>query len=234
MTRMGKDADLITFSGLDGSGKTTQITSLVGELASQRKQAKLLAFWDDVVVFARYREGFVHAVYKSEHGIGVPGKPVRRRDKNVRHWYLTLARHLLYLLDALNLRRVIARERRGGTDFIVMDRYIYDEFVNLPLSNRLSRAFVRFANGLVPKPDVAFVLDVDPAAAVERKPEYPVEFIRDCRNSYKVLTRLLGSITFVPALSIDDTERLVAEAVKATIMPSSPAPPADVGHSRVA
>jgi thymidylate kinase len=229
---MRKRAVLITFSGLDGSGKTMQIANLATAPASRLKHTELLVFWDDVAVFARYREAFVHAFYKSERGIGAPGKPVHRRDKNVRRWYLTLARHFLYFLDALKLRRVIARVRRGGVDTIIMDRYIYDEFANLPLSNPLTRAFVLLVNALVPKPDVAFVLDVDSVAAVERKPEYPVEFMRESRNSYNALAQLLGNITLVPPLPADDTTRLVAEAVKA-ITPSAVAAAA-AGHSRVA
>ncbi len=63
-----------------------------------------------------------------------PTSPVNRRDKNVRKWYLSLARHGLYLLDALHLVKVIAAARRSGVDVIIMDRYIYDELANLPLS----------------------------------------------------------------------------------------------------
>src|SRR5512135_858370 len=122
---------LISFSGLDGAGKTTQIENLRALLESRGLRTELLAFWDDVVVFSRYREGFVHKVFKSERGIGAPGKPVNRRDKNVRGWHVSLARHGLYLLDAMNLRRVLARRalNAGGRtpDVIILDRYIHDE-----------------------------------------------------------------------------------------------------------
>src|SRR5882724_556631 len=97
---------LISFSGLDGSGKSTQIENLRDLLARLGYTTNLRAFWDHVVVLSRYREGFVHKAYGSERGIGAPGKPVARRDKNVRHWYLTLARHLLYFAGAVNLRFV--------------------------------------------------------------------------------------------------------------------------------
>ena len=60
-------------------------------------------------MLSRYREGFVHKVYGSEKGIGAPDRPVNRRDKNVRKWYLSIVRHGLYLLDALHLVKVIAQ-----------------------------------------------------------------------------------------------------------------------------
>ena len=75
---------LISFSGVDGSGKSTQIEGLRSALHAAGLKTTLLAFWDNVVVGVKYREGFVHKVYKSERGIGAPGKPVNRRDKNVR------------------------------------------------------------------------------------------------------------------------------------------------------
>ena len=105
---------LISFSGLDGSGKSTQIANLREFLHSRGLSTSLLAFWDDVVVLSRYREGFVHKVYGSEKGIGAPGRPVNRRDKNVRKWYLSIVRHGLYLLDALHLVRVIGESAALG------------------------------------------------------------------------------------------------------------------------
>src|SRR5258707_14590973 len=167
---------LISFSGLDGSGKSTQIENLRMAMNSAGLNTRLLAFWDNVVVGVKYREGFVHKVYKSERGIGAPGKPVNRRDKNMRGWHLTLARHFLYLLDAINLGLVVARaKKKSGADVLILDRYIYDELSNLNLANPFSRAFVKFVHSFVPRPNVAYLLAPDPVKAYERKPQYPVE-----------------------------------------------------------
>lgn len=211
---------IISFSGVDGSGKSTQIAAVREALAGWRCETKLLAFWDDVVVFTKYRESFVHKVFRSERGIGSPEKPVNRRDKNVRRWYLTISRHLLYFLDALNLRRVISRVRRANPDVIVMDRYIYDELANLPLSNPLSRLFVKMVNEIVPQPDLAFLLDADPEAARARKPEYPLEFMRECRGWYHRLAGVLGTMTVVAPLPLEEArEQVIAKVASALSRP---------------
>jgi thymidylate kinase len=213
---------LISFSGLDGSGKSTQIANLREFLHAQGLTTSLLAFWDNVVVLTRYREGFVHKVYGSEKGIGAPDKPVNRRDKNVRKWYLSIVRHGLYLLDALHLVRVIAKARRSGADVIVMDRYIYDELANLPLSNGLTKFFLRMVAAVVPRPDVAYLLDADPEAARARKPEYPVDFLHTCRSAYMQLASMLGTLTVIPPLPLEEAKREVEQAAASALARNSP------------
>lgn len=202
---------LVSFSGLDGAGKTAQIDNLRSLLQSLGLRESMLAFWDNVVVLSRYREGFVHMVYKSERGIGAPDKPVNRQDKNVRAWYLSLARHGLYLLDAIHLMWVIAKTRRNGSDVVIVDRYIYDELANLPLENGLTRAFVKFVSAIIPRPDIAYLLDADPVAARARKPEYPVEFMRRSRRCYFMLADLIETMTVIPPLPLSDAKREVEQ-----------------------
>lgn len=209
---------LVSFSGVDGSGKSTQIQSLCNELAARGLSFQRLAFWDDVVVGCRYREGFVHKVYKSQPGIGEPGKPVERRDKNVRRWYLSLARHGIYFADALHLAWVVGHTRRAKIDAIIMDRYIYDELANLPLGNPLTRAYIWLVEKITPRPDIAYLLDADPIAARERKPEYPVAFMQECRLSYNSLAKMLGSMTLIPALELKEARQRVTDAFFALLL----------------
>lgn len=209
---------LISFSGLDGSGKSTQIENLRERLSAADLKVKQLAFWDDVVVMTRYREGFVHKVYKSEKGIGAPEKPVNRRDKNVRAWYLTIARHALYVLDALHLRKVVNSALESGADVVIVDRYIYDELANLPMERPATRAFVSFIESIVPLPDIAYLLDADPEAAHARKPEYPVDFMHKCRAAYYRLAGLLGTMTVIPALPLLEAKQAVVTACDKTIL----------------
>jgi len=206
---------VISFSGLDGSGKSTQINNVRDQLTTMGYRVKVLAFWDNVVVGTKYREGFVHKVYKSEQGVGAPDKPVNRRDKNVRKWYLNLARHGLYMADAIHLRKVIADQAKSNVHILIMDSYIYDELANLPLANSASRSFAKWVGrSLVPQPDLALLLDADPEAAHKRKPEYPVDFMTECRTWYHRLAALLGNITIIPPLPLEQAKQTVMDHVR--------------------
>jgi thymidylate kinase len=209
---------LISFSGLDGAGKSTQIDNLRERLSAAGLKVKLLTFWDNVVVMTKYREGFVHKVYNSEKGIGAPDKPVNRRDKNVRAWYLTIARHALYLLDAIHLRTVLSGAFRSGSDVVIVDRYVYDELANLPLDRALTRGFLWLIGKIAPRPDVAYLLDADPEAAHARKPEYPVDFMHKCRAAYHRLANLLATMTVIPPLPLPEAKLAVVTACDKAIL----------------
>lgn len=197
---------LISFSGLDGSGKTTQIAALREAISHLGLRSELLAFWDDVVVGSRCRESFAHKVLGSEHGVGAPDRPVERRDKNVRIGYLTFMRHVLYLADALHLRLVVFRARYSGAQVIILDRYLYDELANLPIENRFSAAYARLLAWISPRPEIAFLLDTNPEMARARKPEYPLVYMHQSRRTYFRLARLLDTLTVIPPLALEETK----------------------------
>jgi thymidylate kinase len=189
---------LITFSGMDGSGKSTQIETLCAEMTQAGMPVLKLAFWDDVAGLSKLRASFSHKFLKSTGEIGSPGKPARRNDKNNRAWYLLLLRSALYVLDALNLRRVVARVRKRHPGPIVFDRYIYDQLATLPLEHAITRAYARAILAIAPKPDVGYLLDAEPEQARERKPEYPIAFLYKYRRSYLELSGIAGLSVIKP------------------------------------
>jgi thymidylate kinase len=198
---------------MDGSGKSTQIENLCNQLTEAGLPFVRLEFWNNVVAFPRWRAGFSHKFLKSDGGVGAPGKPVNRNDKNNRAWYLILARSALFLFDALNLRRVIARTRANGAHIIVFDRYIFDQLATLPLERGVARAYARFILKLVPRPDVAYLLDAEPEVARERKPEYPLEFLYKYRRSYLCLRDLAG-LTLIEARPQDEVRRAITQKLE--------------------
>jgi len=205
----------ITFSGIDGAGKSTQIDFLCATMAAAGARIARLSFWDDVVVWSSLREYSSHQLLKSERGIGAPGRPVARRDKNVRSWYLTACRLFLYLLDALHLRFVLRRKTLADEDVVVFDRYIYDELANLPLKRSFFKAYVRLLLLFAPVPNIAYLIDADPIAANRRKPEYPVKFVQTNRQAYLTLSRLVRRMVVIdPAPVLEVQGNIVRELLK--------------------
>src|SRR5581483_6238305 len=152
-----------------------------------------------------------HSIFKGDRGVGSPTAPINRRDKNVRSFPMTLVRLVLYLLDGISNRRAVKHARRSGADLVIFDRYIYDELANLNLKNPLIRLYVKVLLMMVPHPHIGFLLDADPSEVRARKPEYPLDFLVENRNSYLDLARLSGLLTVVPALSIDRVSAIITE-----------------------
>ena len=208
-------AVLVSFSGIDGAGKSTQIEILRDRLKRAGFQVSLLAFWDNVAMLTRVRQFSGHTLFKGEKGVGAPDKPVNRQDKNVRSWYMTAVRFALYFLDALSLCFVVAKQRRSNADVIIFDRYLHDELANLALNNGLSRIYAGLLLTMTPHPDVAFFLNADPAQARERKPEYPLDFLHQNRAAYLTLSAMGGGMTVIAHLPVAEVaDRILEETFK--------------------
>jgi thymidylate kinase len=206
-----KQRTFVSFSGMDGAGKSTQIHNLRTKLTDAGLRVSLITFWDDVAKLKQIREVSGHTLFKGDKGVGSPTAPINRRDKNVRSWPMTAVRYFLYFVDAVSLRSVAKRALKSDADFIIFDRYAYDELANLNLNNPLARAYVRFIMTFVPKPNVSYVLDADPVQARARKPEYPLEFLYFSRASYMTLSKLVGGMTIIPPMPVQDVEREVLQ-----------------------
>ena len=200
---------LVSFSGIDGAGKSTQIEALRSRLEQDHRRVQLVRFWDDIARLTWLRENTGHTVFKGDKGIGSPDAPINRRDKNVRSWPMTAVRLVIYFVDAISVRIAVRKALRSGADLVIFDRYIYDELANLPLI----RAYVRLVMILSPRPDISYLLDADPENARARKPEYPLEFLHTNRQAYLTLSEMLGGITVIAPMPIQQvTHALLAHA----------------------
>jgi thymidylate kinase len=205
---------LITFSGIDGAGKSTQIEKLREYLNAQNIPIEILAFWDNVVVLPALRSGFSRKVLQSDGQVGTPDKPATRNDKNRQSLPLIAGRSVLHLFDVFQLRKIVRRARFSQTTGVVIfDRYIYDQLAALPLKQWWAKAYARLILSLAPKPDLSYLLDAVPEEARARKPEYPLEFMRQYRSSYLELRQLAG-LSLINAGAPDDVHAAIVGHLK--------------------
>ena len=151
---------LVTLSGLDGSGKSTQIEFLKDFLKKQGK-----SFY------------YFHAV---EFSIGnkVLRKKKNRSGKEISvekaSWLQIKLRKIALLIDICRFKRLLKKLK---VDYIISDRYFYDSVVNINFLSGKNKKLC--AEKFIPKPDFAFYLKVDPEKIMqrERKPDQGTQYL---------------------------------------------------------
>jgi thymidylate kinase len=207
------DPFLITFSGIDGAGKTTQIELLSSYLQAQGFSVVRLSFWDDVAVWSRMRAGAGDKtvdLYRADQRKSESVSP--KNNKHIRKWYLSLLRSCFYVFDVARLRRVLASPTIKDSDIVIFDRYVYDQIANLYSQSFVARLYRRMLLRQTPYPDLAFMLDTSPDAAFARKPEYPLEFMYRNRRNFLRLRELVPLIVIV-AGEVEDVKNEICDHV---------------------
>ena len=189
---------LVSFSGIDGAGKTTQIEELSSRFQRAGLSVVRLSFWDNVAVWSNLRAGVGGRTEESQDARPANGDAfVPRNNKHVRKWYLTAARSGLYVLDVAKLRRLLDSEPVKKADVVIFDRYVYDQIANIDSKSAAARAYGKLVLRQTPTPDLSFIIDASPDAAFARKPEYPLEFVRKNRENFLRLRELAPELIII-------------------------------------
>lgn len=203
---------IVTFSGIDGAGKSTQIDWLCKHLSERGLRVVRVTFWDDIAVLAQLRARVSLRTLRNNSSPDIS----LRHDKNVCTWYLTLVRSFFYLLDSLRLRRVAQRLKSHDLDYIIFDRYIYDQIVQVRARHWIARGFIRLLIAIAPTPDTGFIVDASPERAFSRKPEYPLAFMHEYRRAFLATRDFARALIVVRPGSIAEVQEQIVSHLSHT------------------
>lgn len=156
---------IISLSGLDGSGKSTQARLLTEYLRNRGRKV----FYFHAVSFSLAEK--ISAWMKKSSAEKSENKSI----VSANFWQIWL-RKIFLKIDLRRFRNLLSRLEKQGYDFLLSDRYFYDTLANIEYLQKKNYAFDLPAAA---RPQKSFYLSVSPEEIMrrERKPDQGLSYL---------------------------------------------------------
>ena len=216
---MKRQTFLICFTGIDGTGKTTQAKNLVSALKVKGITSRYV--WNTYqpiltkpfliiakVLFFRNKDAFQNYIAYTDTKRGL-----------FKNKLLAKAYECLVLFDYLCRSFIDIRLPLIFGRSVVSDRYVYDVVVNLAVdlgySNKASRSLLSKLSRWLPKPDIAFLIDMSEETCYQRKTDVPsIEHLKWRRKIYLNIGKANGVVMLDGSVNIRELENIIRNKVE--------------------
>jgi dTMP kinase len=173
---------LITFTGIDGSGKSTLTKMLVQRLKKEGIEAEYLWWFSAENSIFRRTIRFISTSRKTGHSESKKGKLPKSSPVKKLYQFLVLMDYQRQTVFRVWLPLISGKN-------VICDRYIYDIVTSFAMefhysehdAKKLMTLLLKFS----PKPDCAFFVDVPVEVAIQRKSDIPsIEHHKELRKIY--------------------------------------------------
>ncbi len=155
---------LVTFSGLDGSGKTTQKKFFLKYLENRNKKVHHF----HAVDFSFGNKILSPKKKSSEKRSLTPSKTKAGK-------FAIFLRKIGLIIDVIRFRFLFKKLKKEKFDFVVTDRYFYDQIINIFFLEKkdfiaLNKTplWQKIAESFIIKPDLPFFIEVSPEIILGR------------------------------------------------------------------
>jgi thymidylate kinase len=213
----GRRPVVVSFSGLDGSGKSTQAAKLCASLAELGVPAQMQ--WAGFRTAGKVKRAIP---LLDRQDLARVQEPTRERDPLVpwllrdRPLALQAWMGVVVGVNAIALWRYVLK-RRGGARVLVFDRFTPDSAVKLDMHYQDRRGMdIGWQRALFrtigPKPDVGFYVAVSSEEAYRRRQEQTPEELEHMARLYEVHHTRFGLIKLDGTAAMEDLARAVRVA----------------------
>lgn len=193
---------IISISGLDGSGKSTQIHTLQKKLENRGHK-----------VF------YFHAITFSIANILNFGKKRSSNGKTadvVHASSISISlRKIALMIDLIRFRFLISQLSHQKYDYVLSDRYFFDMIVNIAYLSH--KKYIPFFSRIMIVPDHAFFLSIDPERIMGREdaPIQGISYLKE-KNDVYIAYKNIFSFTMING---DRDQSMISTEILSTVLP---------------
>ncbi len=176
------DGFVITFSGVDGAGKSTIIEKIKSKIEKNLRKE---------VIILRHRPSIIPIISALQHGkqkaeaLSVSKLPRTGQNKNI---LSSILRFGYYYMDYLFGQFYIYTKYVMRGKVVMYDRYYFDFINDSRRSNiQLPKSWIKFGYKFLLKPDLNYFLFADAKTILSRKQELDEKTIESLTHNYKSL-----------------------------------------------
>jgi len=196
---------IISFSGIDGAGKSTQARYVKKILKDYG-----LSVCDIHMISWSLTNKIGKMLQKKGANIVFPLTP--SESKKTFFWGEKLLRKIVLIFDIMRFRFFVMRGVRVRNQVLICDRFFYDLAVQGVYTGVIKGKFERFYNKIIPKPTISILLDLSPDTAQKREREHTLSYYQIKRELY-LRNALLWEMVVVFEEGIGKTQQEIKKII---------------------